>query len=299
VVGPEEGGEVKRFWIHDTTVCISDEDDKHSRPVFDAAIRLLRRNGFKVGPDPRIKAWKLHSLASTNRVGRCGDLQVAVECSGRIVKLEFFQEVVRENPNGGRYDFSKLQKMPYIVRLRYLWIKEKIWSYLTSAGYGFVPGCPRWIDDPLAAFNHGWDGEYEKRRGEHRFRRGPDGWPDESELKSWSRKDRDGIVVNHGETRYVLINSRAMRCKVYGGINGMWHCLYGKDESCHRQANVGELRSTFPGPGRHFNPDQRDRSIKRDFRNAILSGRFYAADGIKRHCHGLGVDLEIISVSVA
>jgi hypothetical protein len=291
--------EGKRFHFYDTSITALDDNDAHARPLYNDLVRLLRRSGFAVGPHPRIKAWKLHTLNATNRLGCKSDLQVEVECSGRQVELKFFQNVVFDNPQGGQYDFDKLRKMPYLIRIRFEWIRRKIAGVLAAAGYVFRPDGPSWVVDPLGAFNHGWDGEYEKKRGIHRFRRGADGWPDEGELRSWTRKDGDGIPIWHGEQRYVLINGRAFRCKVYGGINGMWHCIHGKDErGCHTQQNGGYLRSVFPGRGRHFDERHKLVSIKRDLRRAIQARKFATAERISRYCERAGIAIEVTNVSV-
>ena len=34
-------------------------------------------------------------------------------------EIVFFQNVIHKNPHGGRYDFDKLKKMPYLIRLQY------------------------------------------------------------------------------------------------------------------------------------------------------------------------------------
>jgi hypothetical protein len=71
----------------------------------------------------------------------------------------------------------------------------------------------------LAYFNDVGDGEYEKKRGVHRFNRGTDGWPDyETVLQSWDRKDRDGNLLCHGDVRCVRNHKgHLLRGRVYGG----------------------------------------------------------------------------------
>ena len=212
--------------------------------------------------------------------GRMGDLEYHLRVSGRHVELTFFQNVVTVNQYGGRYDFDRLRKMPYLVRKRYEWTEMRLCKWF------HLQGLPRresrvspW-PDPLAWFNSRWDGEHERKRGTHRFERGPDGWPTERELASWKQLDADGRRITQGAERYVMIRGRAMRCRVYGGINGMWLCLYGG----HRilQESAGLLRSRMPGRGRHFPPEERLQRMRRDLLRAVRTTNFRRAEAVSQ-----------------
>jgi len=105
---------------HDTHIGIWYEspDDPEVVATYGAVIRHLRDIGFKVGPDPLIKK-RYPSLSAKSRLGFHGHLRVTIEQRGRVVELKFYQELVTVNPNGGRYDFDRRAKMPYLIRLRY------------------------------------------------------------------------------------------------------------------------------------------------------------------------------------
>jgi hypothetical protein len=141
-------------------------------------------------------------------------------------------------------------------------------------GIGFVerpPKYTRW-DDPLRNFNDSW--------GADRFKRNEAGWPDDSEIHRFSEAniDGDGYPVRSGETRYVLVRGHWMRCKVYGGINQMWHCV------CNGVylANVGakgNLFTVFPNYACE-NIWRVDR-LKRALKEAVQAEDFLKAHAIK------------------
>jgi hypothetical protein len=99
--------------------------------------------------------------------------------------------------------------------------------------------------DPLAYFNAHWDGEYEIRRGVHRFKRDETGWPARAEigLSCWGgARDRDGAELHHGALRYFRDRKGYLRRgRVFGGINGMWLVVYGPGPHDHTHLNCGEL----------------------------------------------------------
>jgi hypothetical protein len=92
-------------------------DTEQVAGIFKAVKALLNRRGFALAQDPCVKHYPL--LAKTHRAGKRGELEVAVQLSGRHIEVLFFQNVHNvENSNGGRYDFDKLARMPYLLRQR-------------------------------------------------------------------------------------------------------------------------------------------------------------------------------------
>lgn len=97
--------------IYDTTVGVWEETvDESMGEVLHAVTEHLECRGFQMGPDAETEK-HFRSLSKDHREGRHGELQVKVRLSGRHLEIQFFQNVVTENPNGGYYDFSKLTKM--------------------------------------------------------------------------------------------------------------------------------------------------------------------------------------------
>jgi hypothetical protein len=210
------------------------------RDVFARIVQTLNRLGWTVGPQ--------HHIFTRNNARFCqkGDLKGDLLVSGRHIEFKMFQSVncPTRADHEGRYESNKEACMPYVLRLEMQRTRNRIRDYLCNVfeGYTFVP--PRVESpnpDPLAYFNSTWDGEYEKKRGEHRFKRGSDGWPDETVVGQHARTDRDGAVMNHGDVRWTRDGKgRLLRGRVYGGINEMWMLVYGPGErdSTHQHARA-------------------------------------------------------------
>jgi hypothetical protein len=252
------------FWTFDATLCVGVEPSKKDKigmwePDWGGHARLLRvlkGLGFSIEEDPRIvKHYRI--LRRYHRVGRSKDLFVHCETYATGSKFEFYQEIVTENRNGGRYDFAKVAKMPYLVRKRFEWAMAALKADLLARGFVENAKIESPNPDPLAYFNGHWDGEYEKKRGTHRFERDESGWPSAREIGCWSTKDRDGKPLTHGAFRYARDHrGYLIRGRVYGGINGMWLMVYGpgKRDFTHKSAHEffayspGMLRKQYPDP---------------------------------------------------
>ena len=65
-------------------------------------------------------------------IGKFHELEFEAKKYPNGFEIGFFQNVVYENPNGGRHDFDKLSKMPHMTRLRYTKFKNKILCLLGS-----------------------------------------------------------------------------------------------------------------------------------------------------------------------
>lgn len=273
----------RRFRIHDTMLCISTENSTESENTFKSLCQYLRRTcRFKIGKDPRIER-DYKSLSKTHRYGNHGDLECKLEYYPAGMKIEFYQSLNFENRYGGEYDFGRLGKMPYLIRLRYEWVIRKLVKWLESHGYQQRLSVDSPNPDPLAWFNGRWDGEYERKRGIHRFHRGEDGWPDDRELRNWDRRDADRQLISSGQVKFCVVHGRAMRCKVYGGINGMWACVYGPGRDDTACKNAKEIHSEFPGRGRIFSVGQRLKNLHSQLKRSVESQDFLRAHAIKSH----------------
>lgn len=265
-------GTIERtFSIHDTAVHIGSGTEVAARKVFIAVQSLLRRNGFTVRKDPKVER-DFKILSKYRREANHGELKCKIEHSGICVSIEFYQSIVFTNPHGGEYDFNKLEKMPYLIRLRFQKSVTAIRSFLEKRGF---TNTTRTLvtEDPLKSFNESWDC--------HHFKRNPDGWPCESVLRSWRRIDADGVVVNNGDTRYCIVGGRPFRCKVYGGINGMWECVYGpgrRDVTC---SHVSGLYSFLPSCGRVFTTKERLRRMESVIQESVGARNFLRAHHVE------------------
>jgi hypothetical protein len=227
-----------RIRVHDTTVSVWEEhvDEKAMIQIFQSVKSHMRARGWRVTRDPRIER-HYKSLGPCRAVGARGDLRFSAGTSGRTLEVTFFQELVFENPNGAVYDHQKLSKMTQARRsLRLFGIAEMTALVRKLSGFGYrlerdvvaarlpleilrlAEGRPH-TDDPLERFNDGWNGEWEKKRGTYRFKRGEDGWPTKAELGYGWGPDRDGAELSAGQTRYAYIRGRLHRGLVYPAMN--------------------------------------------------------------------------------
>lgn len=126
------------FHVHDSNINATTEGDEY--PFMGAywcmrgVVEALRNRGWLIGRDPEIERG-FEVLGPRRRYGRRGDLELKIDASGRCVEVAFFQNVANvENPHGGYYDFNKLGRMPYLLRLRTALELSKIADQLTRRG---------------------------------------------------------------------------------------------------------------------------------------------------------------------
>lgn len=278
------------MWLYDAGIGVrADGGEAVTKELFRSVMGALRRHGFKVEKDPRIeKDYK--SLSRRHRqISKHtphGTLYVSAEYYPAGLRLEGWQTVVFDNPNGGRYDFNKLAKMPYQIRLTWLKVLRIVQRVLVCNGAETKPQKPKWEDDPLGAFNAAWTST--------RFKRGDDGWPAESELKSWRQIDADGIPLRQGDYRYVIgHNCRWWRVRVYGGINGMWIGVSGAGitncnaSSYHSCVDAKRLRR------RDVKESTVQQRLKNKIVEAINAGQFRKAESLTRELKARGVNFQV------
>jgi len=221
--------------IFDTHVGVWEEDvdEPAMRLVFLAMLDHLRLRGWHVEQDPGVLE-RHPSIADGYWVGHKGDLRMYAETGGRHSKAEFYQELHVENPNGGRYDFDKFSRMPRTMQLQCVVEITALARMLVTLGYTLgndmreatlmrdvlrAARRDHYGDPPLVQFNKSWEAD--------RFKRDETGWPCVSEYDYGSNKDRDGIPLRNGETRYFRQRGRLLRGTVYTNMNNMWMVVLG------------------------------------------------------------------------
>lgn len=245
------------FWIHDATFCVSIEKAEESRDVFLGAMRRLSRKGYCVTRDPRIeKDYKCLS-PTHRRISRetpSGLLQCDAQFYPAGMKFECYQDVVFENPNGGRYDFRKVSKMPFLIRMRWKHLMGLLREYFVSKGFGEREN-RRAGGTPLEQFNAGWN-YWHNGKESVRFKRDETGWPDASELQHWQQLSADRVQITQGVLAYSKTHRHRWVCgRLYGGINGMW-LMYDAKNNVIENHNASHYYLTPPASmrGRHVDP---------------------------------------------
>ncbi len=220
-----------KITAYQTTVSVwEDKVDERMFAIFAKACTHLHGRGFTVRVSPEAKE-RYPSLSRTWRIGAKRGLEYQMRLSGRQLELKFF-------PIGERYAHRMAHRMPPALRLLCLAEMWKAAELFLSLGYTLGDALDREVPlwqavrfiaegrshtDPLKHFNASWDGEYERRRGTHRFERDETGWLTPKEYRSWSHVDRDGKPLAQGVVKYYrAYDGYLRRATFYGGINGSW-----------------------------------------------------------------------------
>ena len=130
-----------KFHLSDTGIFVhvanpKQNDTKEPKRIFELVRGLLWRRGFKIEADPHTKKhYRILCRDGNHRYGRKGDLEFQADFYPIGMKIEFFQNVVFENKNGGRYDYGKLKRMPYLLRLQFIANKNAICKLLVEQGF--------------------------------------------------------------------------------------------------------------------------------------------------------------------
>lgn len=175
--------------------------------------RLFLKNNYEFYYDPYILK-KYPILKNSHFAGHKGDLKFILETYPMGLKIEFYQELNYENKSGGRYDFNKFSKMPYLIKKQFLLIKNKLIACFEK----------RKISNnlkkvPANAYEaiHLHRKELEDFQGNGFYSK---------PISFYNAKDADGNQLVEGEERYFYdYNGKLGRGKVYYNINNMWWVL--------------------------------------------------------------------------
>ena len=127
------------YSIHDTTISFINETERGPKKdwlkhkfrhygYFHRIMNMLAAEGFNVQQDPDVDK----IIRCDYWIGKRGDLEFNAQKYPNGFKIQFFQNVVYENQYGGRHDFNKLEKMPYLIRLQYQKYMNRLVNLLES-----------------------------------------------------------------------------------------------------------------------------------------------------------------------
>lgn len=232
------------FTEHDTSLnlWLDDPADPAVKATHDALVDHLRGRGFDIELDQKVDP----IIREGYHRGNKGALEVTIRRCGRCVELAFFQNVVRENRNGGEYDFDKRQKMPFLLGKLYELERGKIGAMMAGLGFPLIIKPKRkgmaWVDHrraELAAFHR------------NHYAQPPETYNTVSAVK--------GVSVYDGSTVYFRSWSKRWQIGVaFHNINNMWWVLL----PCGTVTNIAsfDLHLTKPDANlkvRYFNDDDR------------------------------------------
>ncbi|RMX08541.1 hypothetical protein D8I35_05550 [Corticibacter populi] len=194
------------------------------RQVFARIIQTLNKIGWTVAPWE--DAPKYRAIALSYRSCHKGDLKGELSISGRHIEFKMWQDVTpSENRNGGRYDFHKEARMPYLLRLEMERTRRRIRDYLCNvfSGYHFDP--PR--DPPMGLMGLTADETARHNRmtcGHYRPAL------DRAEISMASNAiAADGGTIEHGSQVWALDpKGRVITGTAYHYLNSTWQIVTGR-----------------------------------------------------------------------
>ncbi len=231
--------------LHDTTFGIWEEhvDDGALTRVMRSYLSRMRTRGWKVVRDA--EADKHYKIISDNfRNASKGELRAHIQLSGRHFEILIYQDKHNvENPNGGRYDFDKFERMPRpmqslaVVELAALVGKGLELGYTVDDRVKIDPAhmlldVKRIMSDPnrskrspLDKWRDGWGKSWCRSPKDVDER----GWP-MPHVYAYCGKpclDRDGVPIECGDVRYFREKGRLYRGVCWPNMNGNWLVYYG------------------------------------------------------------------------
>jgi len=229
-----------------------------------AIIRHLRTRGWRVHLDPIIRR-RYPIIHQSYHRGNKGLLEVKIEVSSWAIRIEFFQNIVRQNRNGGEYDFEKRRRMPYLIGLAYQLERNRLADMLRER-FGILLQLE------------------ERRRGIHYIMarrlsiRQSHGWSFyRCEQPLYNIQGAHGRPIHTGEIVYFRSRStgRMLRGIAFHNINSMWWVLLPcgtvLNESVHALAPRWHFQKLH---GREFSEDIR-RSRISTLEKLAVSNRQY------------------------
>lgn len=259
-------------WEEPPGRCDDDYEKGLLREVFGPLIRAMRDRGWKVGRDERIhRDYRCLSKSRRYCVHPSG-IEAKIEQSGRYIGLELYQNVANvEHLHGGYYDHNKLERMPYLMRLRALLEIEALSAWLcTRFGYGLKRDKKK-----LGPGGLDCDGYIAQHRDRDMF---GDGITDP--IADYNSGGRDCVLQNGMRVYFMDSKGRWLTGIAEHNINNMWWVKCGrftlKNEGSHdlQEKPPADLRKK----GGHF---RRER-IENLMRQAADRNDFLRADQLRR-----------------
>lgn len=241
------------------------------REVFARIVQTLHRIGWTVGPWDKADQFK--AIALDHRTCSKGDLKGELDVSGRCIKFEMWQDVTpSEHSNGGRYDFSKEARMPYLLRIEMERTRRRIRDYLLNVltDYEFKPSSPKLGINGATAI----EVAAHARRTSCHYVKALDRANISNKEQGFSA---DGVALENGSKVFAFDRAGRVICgTAFYSLNGNWQIVtgrYGLTYAWHT-----EVYAECPGDPRvKRNSDQRRRRLEGELAKAIKVMNFERA----------------------
>lgn len=225
--------------VRETSISVWEDsvDEKSMKArIMTPVINRMQARGWIITKDPDIEK-NYKCLSPWRRIGIKGDLHCFISISGRHFEVEMWQEINTTNPNGGRYDFDKRARMPYLLGKKCDLEMQYIYDFLKSK-----------------TEYESKDARGHKKETSAQFiqRQYAESWHTVAELgrPTWhsdhSRKSADGELLEHEQIVWFIDRKgRWNRGKAYYNINNMWWVVLNKYE--HTNLACFDLHVNCPG----------------------------------------------------
>lgn len=246
------------------------------RQVFARIVQTLRRIGWTVAHWE--DAARYRAISNSRRSCSKGDLRGELSVDGRHIEFKMWQDLTpSENPNGGRYDFDKEKRMPYVLRLEMERTRRRIRDYLCNvfSEYEFEP--PRYPVMGLMGLTAEEIAAHARRTNGH-YRAALD----HAEISMASNAiARDGGTIVHGAKVWAIDRKgRVITGTAYYGLNNSWQIVTGRYglTFCH----TGEIFTSQPDGLRvKRNERERRKRLESELSKAVKAMDFDRAKVLK------------------
>ncbi len=220
---------MESFNIYDTTISywsggrISPGEKKEYKHygILYRVFNMLKDCGFTVENDESVE----QIIRKDYFHGQLDELEFVSNRYPAGFEIMFYQNVVHENPHGGRYDFDKLSKMPYLTRMKCQLYLRKISRFLVSEieVKNDTQEHYRLAEDRI---------KYDYVRSPHKEQQTM-GFNlsdlDGQTVERVNGTDRDGKQIRNGEIKYFRdYDGYLRRGRVYHNLNNMWWVIQDK-----------------------------------------------------------------------
>lgn len=278
--------------FHDASLHVWEEPEGPARcewerqfkkDVFLRMAQQLRRLGWHTEVPAEMVEQYSRSFAESRRYCRKGDLQGFLDLSGRHIKLEMWQDVANvDHPSGGRYEFNKEQRMPYLLWLEMERTRRRLRDYLCNvfSGYEFnserrLPGRrPNCGPGALTALE--WVGKDNRSSGHYVAELGHARINMECNARSG-----DGGTITHGDHVYAIgYDGRIVVGTALYDLNSRWWVVTGKYGVIG--VNCSDIFLESPGDlRRKRNERTRRKRLEGELAKAIKAMDFLRAETLK------------------
>jgi hypothetical protein len=182
----------------------------------------LGQLGFYVEKDKTIS----ETIRKDHYYGRYNTLEFKANRYPAGFEIEFFQNINYENPNGGYYDFDKLDKMTYIQKLMFKKISNKLEKFFEQRG--IICDSKPILKTSEEKIKYDFVRCWHHEQNDMNFNLSDlDGTTDKY---NFNNTDRDKKTIYNGQIKYFRDRrGYLMKGKVYHNINNMWWVIINKD----------------------------------------------------------------------